>query len=121
MPEDPAKMPRDQISTQKVFRGLGPGVFLQKHRDKISHINHSITQTSHIEINFSDLFGLWGGPYMGFYHDAFAGIPRDQVHGKLFVCFFEPGEFLRGLPVILDLKKINETFKEKIYVSYSIK
>ena len=91
-------MPWDQRSTQKIFRGLGPGAFLQKHRDKISHMNRSITQTSHIQINFSDLFGLWGGPYMGFNHDAFAGMPRD--HGKLFVCFFGLGAFLRGLPVI---------------------
>ena len=36
---------------------------------------------------------------MGFYHDAFAGMLREQVHGKLFVCFFGPGAFLRGLPV----------------------
>ena len=99
VPEDPAKMPRDQITTQKVFRGLGPGAFLQKHRDKISHMNRPITQTSHIQINFSDLIGLWGGPYMRFYHDAFAGIAPGQVHGKLFVCFFGPGAFLRGLPV----------------------
>ena len=79
IPEDPAKMPQDQRSTQKVFRGLCPGEFVQKHRDKISHKNRSITQTSHIEINFSDLFGLWVGPYMGFYHNAFAGMPRETL------------------------------------------
>ena len=38
LPEDPAKMPRDQRSTQKVFRGLGPGAFLQKRREKIPKI-----------------------------------------------------------------------------------
>ena len=76
---------------------LVPGL-LQKHRDKISHMNRYITQTSHIQIDFSDLFEFWGGPFMGFYHDAFAGMPRDQVHGKLLVCFFGPGAFLQGLP-----------------------
>ena len=100
IPEDAEKMSRDQISTQKVFLGLGPGAFLQKHRDKISYINRSITQTSHIQINLSDLFGLSGGPNMGFYHDAFAGMPRDQVQGNIFVWFFGPEAFLRGLPVL---------------------
>ena len=89
------------MSTQKVFRGLGPGALLQKHRGKIPYMDRPITQISHIQINFSDLFGLWGDPYMGFYHDAFAGMPRDQVHGKIFVCLFGPGAFLRGLPVFV--------------------
>ena len=44
IPEDPAKMPRDQIATQKVFRELGPGALLQKHREKIPYMTRSITR-----------------------------------------------------------------------------
>ena len=45
---------------------------------------------------------------MGFYHDAFAEMTRDQAHGKLFVSIFGPGAFLRGLPVsFLEIKFIS--------------
>ena len=40
-------MPRDQRYTQNVFRGLGPGAFLQKHRDKIPYMDRPITQRGH--------------------------------------------------------------------------
>ncbi len=58
---------------------------------------------------------------MGFYHDVFAGMPRDQVHGKLFVCYFGPflQAFLRGLPVFtrifyLIFWDLNRTFEISI-------
>ena len=80
IPEDPAKMPRDQRSSQKVFRELIQGAFLEKHCDKILHMDRFITQTSHIQINFSELFRLWV-----------------EILSRCF--FFGTGEFLRGLPV----------------------
>ena len=46
-------------------------------------MNRSITRKSHIQINFSDVFGLWGGTLMGFYHKKFFSVVK-----RFLVCFF---------------------------------